>query len=149
MSAPLPSTSIPSAGSFNVAAVADPTRAVVFPTCLVEQLRPSLAGDCVAWSRIADGANRSWPRARRAVANLRGTPASRRPLAGWRAARCAPCGGGDGPVVVPSGSCATMMGHHWPELFAGTKDEAAPRERGGARRRALDLPRPAGCRTCR
>jgi L-lactate dehydrogenase complex protein LldE len=28
------------------------------------------------------------------------------------------------PVVVPSGSCAGMIKHHWPELFAGQPDEA-------------------------
>jgi L-lactate dehydrogenase complex protein LldE len=30
----------------------------------------------------------------------------------------------DIPVVVPSGSCAGMIKHHWPELFEGEKDEA-------------------------
>jgi L-lactate dehydrogenase complex protein LldE len=32
------------------------------------------------------------------------------------------------PIVVPSGSCAGMMKHHYPELFAGTPDEAAARQ---------------------
>lgn len=27
------------------------------------------------------------------------------------------------PVVLPSGSCAGMIKHHWPELFAGQPDE--------------------------
>ncbi len=27
------------------------------------------------------------------------------------------------PIVVPSASCAGMMKHHWPELFAGDRDE--------------------------
>lgn len=27
------------------------------------------------------------------------------------------------PVIVPSGSCAGMIRHHWPELFAGQADE--------------------------
>ena len=31
------------------------------------------------------------------------------------------------PVVVPSGSCAGMMKHHYPELFAGDRDEALAR----------------------
>jgi L-lactate dehydrogenase complex protein LldE len=31
------------------------------------------------------------------------------------------------PVVVPSGSCAGMMRHHYPELFAGTAEESAAR----------------------
>ncbi len=30
----------------------------------------------------------------------------------------------DIPVVLPSGSCAGMIKHHWPELFAGEADEA-------------------------
>ena len=30
----------------------------------------------------------------------------------------------DIPIVVPSGSCAGMIKHHWPELFAGQPDEA-------------------------
>jgi L-lactate dehydrogenase complex protein LldE len=33
----------------------------------------------------------------------------------------------DLPVVVPSGSCAGMIRHHWPELFAGQPDEAQAR----------------------
>jgi L-lactate dehydrogenase complex protein LldE len=28
------------------------------------------------------------------------------------------------PIVVPSGSCASMIKHHWPELFAEQPDEA-------------------------
>ncbi len=31
----------------------------------------------------------------------------------------------DLPIVVPSGSCAGMIKHHWPELFAGEAEEAA------------------------
>jgi L-lactate dehydrogenase complex protein LldE len=107
--------------------VADSTRAVLFPTCLVEQLRPSLTADCVALVANADGVEPELA----AGATCCGQPAwnagfaaaarrvARRTLRALR--------GGDGPIVVPSGSCATMVGHHWPELFAGTKDEAAAR----------------------
>ena len=35
------------------------------------------------------------------------------------------------PIVVPSGSCAGMMKHHYPELFAGTADEAAAKRFAG------------------
>ena len=35
------------------------------------------------------------------------------------AARQIPLFGNDWPIVVPSGSCAGMMKHHWPKLFAG------------------------------
>ncbi len=34
---------------------------------------------------------------------------------------------GDLPIVVPSGSCAGMMKHHYAELFPGTPDEARAR----------------------
>jgi L-lactate dehydrogenase complex protein LldE len=33
----------------------------------------------------------------------------------------------DYPIVVPSGSCAGMMKHHYPELFAGDRDEVLAR----------------------
>jgi L-lactate dehydrogenase complex protein LldE len=111
-------------------------RAVVFPTCLVEQLRPSLTGGCVALVAAADGAepevasgatccgqpawNAGFAAAARRVA--------RRTLRALR--------GGEGPIVVPSGSCATMMGHHWPHLFAGTSDEAEARK---VARRVVEL----------
>ena len=36
-------------------------------------------------------------------------------------------GDGEDPCVVASGSCATMMSHHWPELFEGTPSEPAAR----------------------
>jgi L-lactate dehydrogenase complex protein LldE len=35
------------------------------------------------------------------------------------------------PVVVPSGSCAGMMKHHYPSLLAGTRDEGAARRFAG------------------
>jgi L-lactate dehydrogenase complex protein LldE len=35
------------------------------------------------------------------------------------------------PIVVPSGSCAGMMKHHYPKLFSGQADEAAAREFSG------------------
>ena len=34
---------------------------------------------------------------------------------------------GDGPCVVASGSCATMISHYWPELFDGTPEAEAAR----------------------
>lgn len=35
------------------------------------------------------------------------------------------------PIVVPSGSCAGMLKHHWPELFAGEPDEALAKAAAG------------------
>jgi L-lactate dehydrogenase complex protein LldE len=37
---------------------------------------------------------------------------------------------GDEPLVVCSGSCTTMLKHHWGELFEGTPEEAAARAVG-------------------
>lgn len=34
----------------------------------------------------------------------------------------------DIPVIVPSGSCAGMLRHHWPELFAGEPDARRARD---------------------
>ncbi|MXV91743.1 MAG: (Fe-S)-binding protein [Acidimicrobiia bacterium] len=45
-------------------------------------------------------------------------------------------GDDDRPCVVASGSCATMMSHHWPELFEGTPEETAARR---AARRIAEL----------
>ncbi|HEX6947857.1 MAG TPA: (Fe-S)-binding protein [Acidimicrobiia bacterium] len=42
--------------------------------------------------------------------------------------------GSDDPVVLPSGSCAEMLTHHYPRLFAGTEhEEAATRLAGRTR----------------
>lgn len=42
----------------------------------------------------------------------------------------------EGPIVIPSGSCATMIVHHYPALFDGTPD-AGLASRVGARVREL------------
>lgn len=44
--------------------------------------------------------------------------------------------GTEGPIVVPSGSCAEMIVHHYPELFAGT-DRAEQAARVAGRTREL------------
>lgn len=61
----------------------------------------------------------------------------------------------DGPVVIPSGSCAVMIAHHYEELFAGT-DREEQAGRVGARVRELtqylvddlDSEVAAGCDGC-
>lgn len=97
---------------------------VVFPTCLVEQLRPALARTVLRLLRrfghepvLARGAT------------CCGQPAWNTGLTGpaRRVARrtLRALGRSRGPVVVPSGSCATMIREFWPELFAGTADQGA------------------------
>jgi L-lactate dehydrogenase complex protein LldE len=49
-------------------------------------------------------------------------PVARRALRAFR---------GDDPVVVPSGSCAAMVVHGYPELFAGRPEDAEARDLAG------------------
>src|SRR5262245_2175993 len=99
---------------------------VLFGTCVAEAARPALLARCVAALEAA-GATPS-------VA--RGTTCCGQPAwnagfadAARRVARATlrRLRRSSGPVVVASGSCATMLRHHWPALFAGTRDEAAAR----------------------
>lgn len=47
------------------------------------------------------------------------------------ARQCLRAFAGSDPVVVPSGSCAAMVVHAYPELFAGRSEEAAARDLAG------------------
>ena len=97
-------------------------RATVFATCVVEMLRP----------RIVDATMRVLQRAGfvatvahgstccgQPAANAGATTAARR-VARHTLRRLAV---DDAPIIVPSGSCTTMIRHHWPSLFAGSRDE--------------------------
>ncbi|GAC1344922.1 MAG: (Fe-S)-binding protein [Candidatus Dormibacteria bacterium] len=98
---------------------------MVFPTCLGEQLRPGLAATVLRVLR----------RFGHEPVLARGAPCCGQPA--WNTGLTGPArrvarrtlrvlSRSQGPVVVPSGSCATMMREFWPELFAGTGDlEAA------------------------
>lgn len=61
----------------------------------------------------------------------------------------------DGPIVIPSGSCAEMVIHHYPRLFAGTdREDQARRVAGRARELTrfvtddLDAELEVGCKGC-
>ncbi|MGD2043185.1 MAG: (Fe-S)-binding protein [Acidimicrobiia bacterium] len=63
--------------------------------------------------------------------------------------------GTEGPVVTPSGSCAVMMAHHYPDLFAGTRREEQARRVAGRVRELtqflvddLDADITASCEGC-
>ena len=98
----------------------------IFATCVVEIMRPSIADASVRALRNAG--YRATP-ARGATccgqpaANAGASDAARR-VARQTLRSLAKT---DTPIVVPSGSCTTMIRHHWPQLFAGTRDEAAAR----------------------
>ena len=98
----------------------------LFASCLIEILRPDVAA---ATERVlrADGCE---PLAV-SGATCCGQPAYNAGYAAEarRVARrtLRALGDGDEPCVVASGSCATMMSHHWPELFERTPEAPAAR----------------------
>jgi L-lactate dehydrogenase complex protein LldE len=102
----------------------------VITTCLVDQLRPDI-GKAVLRLLRRHGYRAVPVRG----ATCCGQPAWNTGLTGAarRVARrtLAAVAATTGPVVVPSGSCATMMSEFWPELFRDTGDEAAAIEVAG------------------
>jgi len=103
----------------------DPAEAVtVFPTCLVELTRPDVGAAAIRVlrreghpCRLARGATCCGQPAWNAGFVDEARRVARRSL---KALARTP-----GPVVVPSGSCATMIHEYWPELFKGTRQEVA------------------------
>lgn len=100
---------------------------VVFPTCLADVARPGLGARVRALLARRRGDD---------VTIVRGTTCCGQPAhnAGYardarRVARptVRALARTTGEIVVPSGSCTSMIVHHWPELFAGTRDEARAR----------------------
>lgn len=97
-----------------------------FGTCLVEMLRPDVgaAAERVLRARGHDpqpvrGATCCGQPAYNAGYGREARRVARRTLRAL--------GHGEGPCVVASGSCATMMSHHWPDLFDGTAEAGAAR----------------------
>ena len=104
----------------------DDRQVAIFATCVVEIVRPQIVD---ATARALRGAGY---RPTTAVgATCCGQPAANAgaTTAARRVARhtLRQLGKIDAPIVVPSGSCTTMIRHHWPQLFAGTRDEGAAR----------------------
>ena len=118
---------------------------VVFPTCLVELVRPRIGAAAIellqraGWAPVvAKGATccgqPAWnsgfaPEARRVA---------RRTLRALDRT--------DGPVVVPSGSCTAMIHEYWPVLFAGTADEEAAKRVAGRVRELSGILAPGAAR---
>lgn len=101
----------------------------VFATCVVEMLRPRIVEATIRVlqragfdASVAEGATCCGQPA----ANAGETAAARR-VARHTLRRLAR---GNAPIVVPSGSCTTMIRHHWPHLFAGSRDEQTARAVG-------------------
>lgn len=106
-----------------------PTSVLFFGTCLINSLAPR-AG-LAAMRLLQDAGTRvGFPQAQSCC----GQPAYN---AGFddQARRVARAQldalAGDEPIVVPSASCAGMLRHEYPRLFAGTADEARARQVAG------------------
>ena len=103
---------------------------VVFPTCLVELVRPPIAAAAAELVRQAG----STPVAAKG-ATCCGQPAWNSGFApeARRVARrtLRALDKTEGPIVIPSGSCTAMIHEYWPVLFAGTDDEAAAKRVAG------------------
>ena len=118
----------------------DLSRVSLLVTCVVDLFEPDVGVAAVRVLRAA-GCDVSCPPARRAAASRRGTRASptKRPRSPARRSTRSRADGGDA-VVVPAGSCATMIRVFWPELFevVGDHDAAARARRLGASARGAD-----------
>jgi L-lactate dehydrogenase complex protein LldE len=107
----------------------DDRRVAIFATCVVEIVRPN----------IIDATARALRRAGYLPTPATGATCCGQPAANAGATAAARrvarhtlrrLGKIDTPIVMPSGSCTTMIRHHWPRLFAGTRDEAVARSVG-------------------
>jgi L-lactate dehydrogenase complex protein LldE len=100
-------------------------RALLMRTCLADMVAPSVARAARTVLERA-GVEVTVPRGQTCCGQpawSAGHPDQARPVA-RRALRAF---AGDDPVVVPSGSCAAMVRHAYPELFAGRPEEAQAR----------------------
>ncbi len=101
-------------------------RALLMRTCLADHVAPGVAD---ATKRVLErlGVEVDVPRAQTCCGQpgwTAGHPDQARQVARQALRAFA----GDDPVVIPSGSCAAMVTHAYPELFAGRPEEAAARD---------------------
>ncbi|KAA6185814.1 (Fe-S)-binding protein [Thiohalocapsa marina] len=99
-----------------------PDAVMVFGTCLIDLVDPE-AGLAAMRLIRREGIRVRFPQAQTCCgqpAYNSGYRADARRVARQQLAALA----GDEPVVVPSASCAGMLRHHYPRLFAGTADQA-------------------------
>ncbi len=108
-----------------------PQQVYFFATCVIDLMAPQAGLDAIALIRAA-GIKVVFPQAQSCC----GQPAyssgytdeARRVAAAQLALFPEPW-----PIVVPSGSCAGMMVHHWPALFEGDPQKAAQAQAIAAR----------------
>ena len=99
-----------------------PNRVYFFGTCLVDLLYPAAGLAGMQLLRRA-GIDVLFPQGQTCCGQPAFNSGYRPQALGVARAQLA-CFPDDIPVVVPSGSCAGMLKHQWPELFAGDPDEA-------------------------
>jgi L-lactate dehydrogenase complex protein LldE len=108
-----------------------PTHVYLFATCLIDLFVPQAGLDAVRLLE-REGLTVHFPRKQSCCgqpAYTSGHPQEARDVARAQLDLFAE----PWPVIVPSGSCAGMMRHHWPKLFEGDED-AGLRARGLAAR---------------
>lgn len=94
-----------------------PTDVYLFGTCVIDLFMPQAGLDAVRLLE-REGVTVHYPRGQSCCgqpAYSSGNPDQSRDVARSQMALFPQ----DWPVIVPSGSCAGMMRHHWPELFRG------------------------------
>ena len=94
------------------------TKVQLMVTCLIDATSPE-AAECVVEVLEKAGVEIEVPRARPAAASRPSTAASGTRRAAMAKHTIEVFGDSDLPVVIPSGSCADMIAHHYPELFEG------------------------------
>ena len=87
----------------------------LFATCLGDLAFPDAVADAESLLRAGGLRGRVSAPRRSAAGSRRSTPGTGRRRAGWRGRSCARSRASC-PIVVPSGSCATMASHYLPEL---------------------------------
>lgn len=125
MSQPQPVVPVPPASA------AQPAAVYFFATCVIDLLMPQAGMDAIAVLEHA-GLRVEFPAAQTCCGQPAYTSGYPRDAAAVARAQL-DLFPEDWPIVVPSGSCAGMMRHHWPRLFADDAASLARAERIAAR----------------
>jgi L-lactate dehydrogenase complex protein LldE len=99
-----------------------PTDIYFFATCLVDLFLPDAGMDAITLLE-REGVRVHVPQGQSCCGQPAYTSGQREEAMTVARAQLGLFPQADWPIVVPSGSCAGMMKHHWPQLFASTPDE--------------------------
>lgn len=97
--------------------------AYFFATCLVDLFLPDAGMDAVTLLE-REGVTVHYPQGQSCCGQPAYTSGQREQAMAVARAQLDLFPNPDWPILVPSGSCAGMLKHHWPRLFEGTPDAA-------------------------